>query len=416
MINYYIDPGSGFVFPRKMIPRLLLFFALAWPHLATAQGDSRIDLAREWEKNGEYDRAAQELRLHLSEHPEDVNSWQWMGDIRMRAGKFKQASESYRAGLQRDPGNTVLQEKLSLALKKLEGDEMPPMAHELSEVNPAAPEPPKPPVNEPAVMETPKPIATNLEAPKTAPTILETPKASVKKNEVTANPKKDPVRDKSPAKPANIYTLPEYLKALEQYRTGKKEEASQTLRVVLDKFPQHPGAYYLGGVIRYEQGDYEKAEYNFKLGFAFPEKGFNGHYYLGKILQKQGKFSEAMTEYETYRHLTQSEEGRRQADAALSELREKRPKTPEPETAAVVSQPEIAGVPEHAPVKAASEEMSDWAEFKIGNIQRRNGDIDSAVKIYQRVIDNHPDSYWAKQAQWRKYDAVWRKEHSGVLD
>ena len=396
--------------------KFLLPMVLLWPFFAAAQGDSRIDLAREWEKNGEFDRAAQELRLHLSDHPEDVASWEWMGDIRMRAGKFKKAAESYQSGLQHDPGNTGLQEKLSLALKKLEDNEMPPMAHEISEASPAAPEPPKPAISEPVPVEMPKPIATSLE----------TPKAAVKNSEVFAKPIKTSVQDKVPVKPVSIYDMPEYLKALEQYRTGKKEEASQTLRAVLARSPQHPGAYYLGGVIRYEQGDFEKAEYNFKLGFTFPEKGFNGHYYLGKIRQKQGKIPEAIIEYETYRRLTQSEAGRKQADAALSELREKRPKKLEADTGAVVSQPEN-GIQAESPAADTSAKKdtlsmhpgtkeAGLAEYLTGNALSKGGEMDSAVNAYQSVMDHFPESYWAKQAQWRKIDAVWRKEHPGVLD
>jgi len=78
-----------------------------------------------------------------------------------------------------------------------------------------------------------------------------------------------------PAGAADIYALPEFREALRQYGAGRKAEAAQALRRTLEKSPGHPGAYYLGGVIRYENGEFDKAEYNFRRAFAYPEKGFN---------------------------------------------------------------------------------------------------------------------------------------------
>ena len=57
-----------------------------------------------------------------------------------------------------------------------------------------------------------------------------------------------------------------------------------------------------------------------------------------------------------------------------------------------------------------------WAQYQIGNVYQATRNLESALNQYKKVIDNYPGSYWASQAQWKREDAIWRKEYEEVLD
>jgi tetratricopeptide (TPR) repeat protein len=57
-----------------------------------------------------------------------------------------------------------------------------------------------------------------------------------------------------------------------------------------------------------------------------------------------------------------------------------------------------------------------WAHYQMANIYQATRNLESALNEYKKVIDNYPDSYWASQAQWKREDAIWRKEYEEVLD
>lgn len=109
--------------------------------------------------------------------------------------------------------------------------------------------------------------------------------------------------------------------ALADYQAGRKTQALEKLRGILRRDPSHTGAYYLGGMIRYELGDFEKAQTNFEKATSDPEKGYNAHYYLGRIHQRQNRKAEALKAYETYASLTASSNGKAQAQKQIDLLR-----------------------------------------------------------------------------------------------
>src|SRR4029078_1248613 len=117
-----------------------------------------------------------------------------------------------------------------------------------------------------------------------------------------------------------IYAYKEFQDALRHYREKKTDSALVDLRKCLSRTPGHPGAYYLGGVIRYEKGDFAKAAFNFKRSFDYPDKGFNAHCYLVRIDQKQEKNPEAIAAYDKYLQSTRSEAGKQQVEKYLAQL------------------------------------------------------------------------------------------------
>lgn len=162
-----------------------------------------------------------------------------------------------------------------------------------------------------------------------------TPKSAGKaesKSDDKAEAKAEPIGEAKTAAPSDAKVDPkadakyqerDFLAAIDLYREGKKDAAQQKLRSVLGRHPKHAGAYYLGGVIRYEAGEFDKAAYNFKRAFDYPERGYNAHFYLGRIYQRTGRIADAIASLEVYVKSTPSAEGRERAEKMLAELRQK---------------------------------------------------------------------------------------------
>ena len=73
--------------------------------------------------------------------------------------------------------------------------------------------------------------------------------------------------------------------------------------------------------MRYEMGEFGKSLFNFKRGVEYPDRGFNSHFYMGLIYQRQERFPDAIAAFEKYLKISASEPGRRQAEAHLAQMR-----------------------------------------------------------------------------------------------
>jgi len=56
-----------------------------------------------------------------------------------------------------------------------------------------------------------------------------------------------------------------------------------------------------------------------------------------------------------------------------------------------------------------------WGLFQIGNIYKNTRNFRQAIDTYDTLMKKFPDDYWAKQARWKKEDAVWENEYQAVL-
>ena len=268
-----------------------------------AEGDVRLEVARQLAARGEYDKSVHELRVYLSEHPEASEIYARIGAIRAKQGNYKLAGENFKIALAKNPNLIEAREGLADAYEKA-GDKVR-AAEERQKLRKTGAAPS-------AKMNTDLPPV---------------PGSPIRKEPVAANPVQSdvpfsPALDSGSSKGAQgIYAQKEFQDALRMYREKKIDSALVALRKSLSKSPHHPGAYYLGGVIRYERGDFAKAAFNFKRGFAYPDRGFNSYYYLGRIYQRQEKNGDAIDAYEKYLPLTKSETGKRQVEGYLEQLK-----------------------------------------------------------------------------------------------
>jgi tetratricopeptide (TPR) repeat protein len=323
---------------------MLAAFSAAIPASAARPKESelRLEVSRQWAEKGEYDKAVQELRLYLSEHPDSPDIYARIGALRMKQGNFKLAGENYKIALAKNPDLREAHEGLALAYEKA-GDKAK-AEEERKKLAALKPPPavPREPANSPH--EPAKPPAKPSPNPGAETHAAPRPAGHAPEGEASAAAAPAPVASNGPVDPnfspaldsgasrgaEGIYAQKEFLEALEFYKQGKGEAAAAALRRCLNKTPGHPGAYYLGGVMRYEKGEYGKALFNFKRATDYPDRGFNAYYYMGRIYQKQERFNEAIPALEKYVSLTKSEPGRRQAEGYLAQMRGEAPKKTEP--------------------------------------------------------------------------------------
>jgi tetratricopeptide (TPR) repeat protein len=57
-----------------------------------------------------------------------------------------------------------------------------------------------------------------------------------------------------------------------------------------------------------------------------------------------------------------------------------------------------------------------WGLFQIAGIHKKKKNFEKAVQTYNDLIQRFPDDYWARQAQWKKEDAVWENEYGAVVN
>lgn len=259
-----------------------------------ASEDLRLQVARQWAEKGDYDKAIQELRLFLNEHPDAAEVYARIGTLQLRQEKIKLAESSFRSALAKDPNLAEAKDGLE-RIRTLDSR----------------------PVLAPAPAPTPN--SDGRPAPVKGPT--GPPHSAPAAQPQSAGTEGEGIED-APGQgaPKGIYALAEFQEALRLYREKQPDAALAALKRTLAKSPGHPGAYYLGGVIRYERGELAKADFNFKRSFDYPERGFNAHFYLARIYQKQDRDAEAIASFQAYLKSTGSESGRKQAEKFLAQL------------------------------------------------------------------------------------------------
>jgi tetratricopeptide (TPR) repeat protein len=307
---------------------------LSLGHGKPKEEELRLEVARQWAEKGEYDKAVQELRLYLSEHPDSPEIYARIGNLRMKQGDYKLAGENFKLALAKNPNLNDARAGLADAYekagdkaraeeerKKLRGQK--PAAASDKGGNPGNAKETHPETRQPGAQEH-----------SAAPSHGATPSAGLTGTGAAGaqgigsdasnagEALYSPALDSGSSKGAEgIYAQKEFLEALDLYRQNKVDAMAGALRRCLAKSPGHPGAYYLGGVMRYEKGEFGKALFNFKRATEYPDRGFNAYFYMGRIYQRQDRFPEAIAALEKYISLTKSEQGRKHAEAYLAQMR-----------------------------------------------------------------------------------------------
>lgn len=311
--------------------KLKALFGLLVCASAIYAADPRIEQGAIFVSKGEYEKALGEYRAILAENPKSSEAYFAAAEVRVKMQDFGGALANYRLAYKFTPTMSEAYEGAAKVYERL-GDK-----------NKAAAERAKDPKNKPAeeavetvaappvpaveeVKAVPAPPAPAVEEAK--PAKAEAPK-EVKKEVVKEEPKQE-VKAAEPKQDGKFtYDGPLFQKGKKLFQEKKYTEAGAVWRDILKQQPGNPGAYYYAGAGRYELGEMDKAEFNLKRSFDYPELGYNAHYYLSLIYKKQNKKKQEITELKEYIKGTPSADGKKMAQARIDELEGKGVQTKE---------------------------------------------------------------------------------------
>jgi tetratricopeptide (TPR) repeat protein len=303
------------------MPRLALFFFLVLLFFlnfsAYAADAVRLNQANRLESEGKLEEAVREYRALLLEEPENPRWFTSIARLRENQGKYKFALRNYQQALRLDPLNSQALIGLAGNYEKLgQKDKAIASWRKLASST-----------SEPLLKQEYEARIRKLLGGE-SPQELQPPDHSVLPG--TGGQPESPSSEINNSNGDSYnYDGPLFEQAMNLYQERNYPKSLEYWRKVLQAQPGNPGAYYWAGVCRYNLSDLPKARYNFKQSFAYPEKGFNAWFYLGRIAEKQGRLRDAVQNFKNYIARTESETGKKEARNRIASLQEKLKSSPE---------------------------------------------------------------------------------------
>lgn len=414
-----------------------IFAFLCAAAFVCAATDPRLEQGARFAAVGNYDKALGEYRAMLAENPHNAKAYFAAAEVRFKMKDFSGAVANYRLAYQWAPDMVAAYEGAAKSFERL-GDK-----------TSAANERKKMP-QIPDFDDGKKEDASEQKADAKAEEKTEEKKADAKSSDSRFS-----------------YSSPVFEKARKLFNSKDYKASGSAFRDVLAKEPGNPGAYYFAGVGRYELGELDKAEYNLKNSFDFPELGYNAHYYLSLIYKKENKKDLEKAELEAYVKLSTNKSAVEKAKARIAELggkpaEEKKadfPQETKPQEAANLAASESSSVKEStdvgemeksssspAPAKKTEgsldlanqayklgnyssalslyhevlnslkdDDSKSYVLLQMGNIYRNRRDYRSAVAKYRESVEMYPNSEWASESQRAWEDAVWQEKNAAAL-
>lgn len=393
--------------------------------------DPRIEQGKIFAKSGEYEKAIAEFRAVLASNPENglaAEAYFAAAEVYVKMNNYSRAMANYRLAYQKQPSMSAAYEGVA-GLYELLGDKAAAEAERAKDPKnkvaeePVAQTPEVVPAFEPSkpaeeVKKTEEVVAAPAiveESPKETKVVTPAVQPEKPKEEVKPETKKELAEEK---KSPFTYDGPAFTKGRTLFESKKYAEAASIWREVLRQQPGNPGAYYFAGAGRYELGELDKAEFNLKRSFDYPELGYNAHYYLSLIYKKQGKKSEEIAELKEYIRLTSNASAKEKATIRLKELegktsavvekqevkKEEKPVVEEsvkqPEEKKVVEIKEVQKTEDVVKVPAQTEPSKEVAEEKkvakeklplsieSANALFKQNELSEALSYYKELLEN----------------------------
>ncbi len=276
---------------KPFLQMVLFLLTFSW---AVEVVPLRMKHARELASKGQLDESLQEYRAVLLEDPSNAQAYFEAGKIRAQQKNWGAATRNFELTLQKSPSHWEAMEALAQAREAL-GEKEKAMAAWRKLADNGSPE---------------QKIRAEARISKLLGHTL--PTSELKEVEATTSSKVADSQNKGESS--------DFKAAMDLYDRGKWAESLGKWRVVLAKEPKNAGAYYYAGICRYNLGEHDKAIYNLNKSFAYPEKGFNAHYYLGRIYEKQGNKKDAIKHYREYIAKTDNAKGKADVEKRIKDL------------------------------------------------------------------------------------------------
>ncbi len=400
--------------------KIILFsFLIGMLNVAGASKDGsdyvHYRLGVKYKSESKYEQAVVEFRKVLAAYPDNYNAYMHLAEIRREQGRDRLAIHNVKKALTYNPGWGKAHKMLALlyerdrqyhnAIKELqlyaqscdpaERDSIQGAIDRLVSTvrdgDNVAVDERKP---SPGDSARPKPAASKSARPATRP--RSAARSSRAKSERAENVFRSAVLL--------------YKQAVNEQRPEKLEAAMQKLHETLAIRPGHAGAYYYAGLIRRRQGHNDMARVNFEKGLAYPELGYNAHFYLGKIFGEKHAYGPAIKHLTQYRKMTDYKPGRREA-LLLIERYKKAMSPAQRETLQVDARAvgrddlhrEVSKIPPeatYAPVEvridslltlAIVDTLSDPGQAMLEGVRDfASGNYDGAIEAFKQTLVTYP--------------------------
>lgn len=273
---------------KPFLQMVLFLLTFSW---AAEVVPLRMKHARELASKGQLDESLLEYRAVLLEDPSNSQAYYEAGKVRALQKNWGAATRNFELALQKSPTHWDAMEALAQAREAL-GEKEKAMAAWRKLADNGNPE-------------------QKARAESRISKLLghAVPTTELKEVEATNSPKAQNKEESN-----------DFKAAMDLYDRGKWAESLAKWRVVLAKEPKNAGAFYYAGICRYNLGELDKAIYNLNKAFTYPEKGFNAHYYLGRIYEKQGNKKEAIQHYREYIAKTDNAKGKADVEKRIKAL------------------------------------------------------------------------------------------------
>jgi len=293
-------------------------------------------LGVKYKNEKKYDRAIDEFRKVIAAYPDNYNAYFYMAEIREEQNKPRLVIYNLKKALTYNPGWSRAQKKLAIAYEK-DGQYQKAII-ELQQYQQSGDPSDRDSVQQQIDRMISKvskagdgAIAPTAAADSTPlvdkETVAENEKraGSVTRTDVALGGDKKAQEKKNTPSQKGQDAVPEvdalFSNAVELYNTEKFDDALKILRSVLSSAPNHSGAYYYAGLIRYRKKQNKMAVINLMKGIAYPEYGQNAHYYLGKIYGEDKQFAKAITHLFKYIETSTYEPGKKEATQLIEQYR-----------------------------------------------------------------------------------------------
>ena len=417
----------------------VIFLLVLLIDVSFAAIDPRLEQGARFAAAGEYEKAIGEFNAILATDPNNAQAYFSAAEVRFKMKDYSRALANYRLAYRYAP---QMSEAYEGAAKIYEA---------LGNKRGAAEERAKDPANQPPVVEvssSAEELSSSVVVSSSSVVVPSSSSAVVPSSSSVAPVASSATVAESSSKFS--YNSPLFLKGVDLFKAKKYKEVASVWRDVLKQEPGHPGAYYYAGLVRYELGELDKAEYNLKRAFDFPELGAKAHYYLSLIYKKQNKKDLEIGELRLYLESMQGIDSKDPAYARLAELTKDSVPTKVDSTPVV----DAENVTPVEPVEVTSkdttskearsievanaaflkgdlatalsiyreyldkqtnEEEYSFSLLQIGNIYRERRDFRSAVSKYREIVEKFPNSDWANEAERAWKDAVWQEKNAAIL-
>jgi tetratricopeptide (TPR) repeat protein len=331
MSLFFRNQSSAWV--RRMV--LCALAGIVLTHLARGEASDYIHyrLGVKYKSEHKYEQALDEFRRVLAAYPDNYNSYMNIAEIQLAQNQSRLAIHNLKKALAYNPGWSKAYRMLATAYA--DDRQLQNAIKQWQEYQQ---------VCDPAEADSVQRVISQLVkrvqggappdsqagAAQSAVGVHDTSGAKAQKVDLAARKTKTAVRTTTPhhaaaapealSSPANEdfkRAVVAYQDAVNNQDAKKFEEALAFLQKTLDTKPGHAGAFYYAGLIRRRFGQNQLAKINFEKALAYPELGYNAHFYLGKIYGEERNYPAAIDHLGQYAGATDYLAGKREALALI---------------------------------------------------------------------------------------------------